>query len=101
MLNNQGRKVIKENVKGNVRNFDNYKNMTAADGSQFDQQWQEMASRMNFKSGFGNALEYGDQQYRPAPQKDQRNNQRAEARGLGIPEGYGFEDDSRRGHFIN
>jgi hypothetical protein len=60
MLNNQGRKIIKENVRGNVRNYDNYKNMTAADGSHFDQQWQDMASLMNFKSSFGNALEYGD-----------------------------------------
>ena len=36
MLNNQGRKIIRENVKGNVRNFDNYKNMTSNDGPNFD-----------------------------------------------------------------
>ena len=29
MLNNQGRKIIREKVKGNVRNFDNYKGMTS------------------------------------------------------------------------
>ena len=60
MLNDKGRKIIKENVRGNVRNFDNYKNMGAADGHKFDREWNEMAARMNFKSGFGNALEYGD-----------------------------------------
>ena len=50
-------------MKGNVRNFDNYKNMTSNDGPNFDKNWDEMAARMNFKSGFGNALEYGNQQY--------------------------------------
>ena len=92
MLNDKGRKVIKENVKGNVRNFDNYKNMTSADGPDFDHKWNEMANRMNFKSGFGNALEYGDTQYR-APPQPRRNDimeerARAEARGLSaIPGG--------------
>ena len=60
MLNDQGRKIIKENVKGNMRTFDNYKNMTSGDGPGFDQRWDEMAARMNFKSSFGNALECGD-----------------------------------------
>ena len=60
MINDQGRKIIKENVKGNVRNFDNFKNMTSQDGPDFDRRWDEMASRMNFKPGFGNQLEYGD-----------------------------------------
>ena len=42
MLNNQGRKIIKENVKGNIRNFDNYKNMSSGDGPGFDQKWDEI-----------------------------------------------------------
>ena len=89
MLNNQGRKIIKENVKGNIRNFDNYKNMSSGEGPGFDQKWDEMAARMNFKSSFGNALEYGDRQYQAPP----RNHQRAEARGLGIPEGMTINND--------
>ena len=39
MLNNKGRKVVKENYQGNVRNQDHYRGMQASHGAEFDREW--------------------------------------------------------------
>ncbi len=63
MLNNQGRKVIRERVGNDQRNYDHYKGLTSEDAGHFDQKWNQMAGQMGFKSKVGNALEYGGNDY--------------------------------------
>ena len=67
-----------------------------------------MAGHMGFRSGFGNALEYGGDD----PFANNRGNRNYadrpvyhQARGLGRPDqaearGLGYVDEGRRGHFI-
>lgn len=60
MLNDRGRKVIKEKMGNNQYNaFDHYKNMNTNDAPNFDQDWNRVAEQLNFRPSYGNALEYG------------------------------------------
>jgi hypothetical protein len=36
MLNNQGRKIVKERINGQMNSYDHYKNMREEEGPQFD-----------------------------------------------------------------
>ena len=54
MLNNQGRKVIKEKQRDQVNNYDHFKNMTVDDGQQFDRAWSNAANKFGFSSIGGN-----------------------------------------------
>ena len=108
MLNGAGRKIVKEHSNNETRSFDHFKRMGAADVDRFDQDWNRVANKLGFNAS--NALEYhGGQAYEPRgyggnPRGDKR---RAEARGLGMPDGgysdsrgLGYVDEGRRGHFI-
>ncbi len=58
-LNDRGRKVVKEKLgDSHFQSYDHYKNMTSADGNQFDQDWNHVAGQLGFQSR-SNALEYG------------------------------------------
>ena len=94
MLNDRGRKVIKEKI-GNTHfnSYDHFRHMTSKDGAQFDADWSNTAKHMNFNSGLGNALEYGGSD----PFANNRNQANyanrhtphhaaAKARGLAMPE---------------
>ena len=60
MLNDRGRKVIKEKMgQNNFNSYDHFKGMHANDASNFDQDWSRMANEMGFRPMGGNALEYG------------------------------------------
>lgn len=56
MLNDRGRKVIKERMGGNARAFDQYKNMNSNHNDQFDSEWNQMAQHMGFNSNMGNMI---------------------------------------------
>jgi len=43
MLNNAGRKVVKERLGNQMNNYDLFRNMEESDGERFDQEWQRMA----------------------------------------------------------
>jgi hypothetical protein len=43
MLNDKGRKVVKERIGDQMNNHDYYRNMREDEGHQFDQQWGQMA----------------------------------------------------------
>ena len=58
MLNDRGRKMVKERVGGNQRNFDHFKNMHGSDVAGFDQDWNRVANQLGFNPG-SNMLEYG------------------------------------------
>ena len=123
MLNDRGRKVIKENAGNGFNSYDHYKNMHQSDFPGFDQEWNDVAGQLGFKPN-SNALEYGgggnhrgsynerkNQHYAQARGLGMpSNDHRAEARGLGMPSndhfaearglGGGYMDDGRRGHYI-
>ena len=100
MINDQGRKIIKERIgDSQINNFDHFKNMGASDAGHFDQKWQEIAGNLGFQPN-SNALEYGGgrQTYGQKPYDRGLGNARhAEARGLAST---GVMDDDRHGHFI-
>jgi len=63
MLNNQGRKMVRERVGDQVNSYDHYKNMREEEGEHFDQQWGQAAGRLglatntaNNRLGYGGAL---------------------------------------------
>lgn len=107
MLNDRGRKIVKERMGGNQRNFDHFKNIHSNDAENFDQDWNRVAGQLGFNPG-SNMLEYGGGQndYKNYGRQARGNAGLAEARGLGVPEGYaesrglGYVDDGRRGHYI-
>jgi hypothetical protein len=61
MLNDRGRKVVRERQGDNVNSFDHYRNMRQEQASDFDQEWEAMAHQMGF--GSGNRLGYGEDPY--------------------------------------
>lgn len=104
MLNNQGRKIIKERVgDSNFNSYDHFKNMTSNDANNFDSNWNHVAQQLGFRANT-NALEYGCSQNYNQRQRGGHADAQAEARGLGMPtsqaRGLGHVDDSRRGHYI-
>jgi len=44
MLNDKGRKVVKERIGDKMNSHDHYRNMREEESHQFDQQWGHMAS---------------------------------------------------------
>ena len=58
MLNDRGRKIVKERMGENQRNFDHYKNMHSNDVHNFDEDWNRVAGQLGFNPG-SNMLEYG------------------------------------------
>ena len=65
MLNDKGRKIIKEQVgNSHFNNFDQYKNMHSGDAGNFDEEWNQVAASLGFKPN-SNALEYGNGQAYP------------------------------------
>ena len=123
MLNDKGRKVIKERIGNNINKYDHFKGMGISDTDGFDSDWNRVAGSLGF-GGAGNALEYGGNRgdpfannggnyadrdrnygYGKGGSKNARGlgagERRAEARGLGMPEpSYGV-DESRRGVYNN
>ena len=93
MLNDQGRKVIKEKLGNQMNSYDHYKNMREEEASQFDQQWQSMAGQMGLRTHtMNNALGYGAENY---------NNRGGSIRGGShAARGIGYEDNSRRGYYM-
>lgn len=89
MLNDQGRKVVKEKLGNQMNSYDHYKNMREEEADQFDAQWQQMANQMGFKAN-NNAIGYGNNNRLG---NGMRGNSHA---GRGI----GYEDDSRRGYYV-
>ena len=108
MLNNQGRKVIKERIGNDTRSYDHYKQLRQEEAHDFDNRWNQVADQLNFKSSMGNALEYGGgASYQNRSKGGQGNKRAAEARGLAMPEpeysdsrGLGYMNDQKHGHFI-
>ena len=59
MLNDRGRKVIKEKAgTDHFNSYDHFKGMGAARADDFDRDWNDMAARMGFQPNTM-ALEYG------------------------------------------
>ena len=51
MLNGQGRKVIKERVGNDRREYATFKGFDESGADQFDQDWNRVADRLGFKVG--------------------------------------------------
>jgi myeloid leukemia factor 1 len=60
MLNDKGRKIVKERLGNQMNSHDHYKNMREEEADQFDSQWGQMASQLGLKSSIANnRLGYG------------------------------------------
>lgn len=91
MLNDQGRKVVKEKLGNQLNSYDHYKNLREEDAPTFDQQWNQMANQLGFRSNaMSNALGYGGENYM----------NRGAGRNYYADRGLGYEDDSRRGYYV-
>ncbi|CDW73116.1 UNKNOWN [Stylonychia lemnae] len=93
MLNDKGRKVVKEKLGDQMNTYEHYKNMRDDEGSQFDQQWNQMSNQLGFKSGSSNnRLGYDNGRMNNSMQ------QRNLGSGGSLAIGY---DDNRRGAYVN
>ena len=54
MLNDNGRKVVKERLGNQMNSHDHYKNMREEEADQFDTQWGQMAGQLGLKSSIAN-----------------------------------------------
>lgn len=60
MLNDKGRKMVKERVGQNMNSYDHYKNMREEEGDTFDHEWGSAAQRLGLPtSTANNRLGYG------------------------------------------
>lgn len=48
MLNDKGRKVVKERIGNQQSSYDHYKNMREDEGEHFDQAWGSMSKQLGF-----------------------------------------------------
>ena len=61
MLNDQGRKIIKQKIGNDYGSYDHFKNVSAGEGAhKFDDEWNRVANNLGFQSKFNNALEYSN-----------------------------------------
>ena len=71
MLNDKGRKVVKERMGDQMNSHDHYRNMREEESHQFDQQWGQMAgqlglgtstanNRLGYGGGSSHAIQYDD-----------------------------------------
>lgn len=54
MLNDKGRKVVKEKIGDQLNSHDHYRNMREEDGHHFDQQWGQMAGQLGLGTSTAN-----------------------------------------------
>ena len=82
MLNDKGRKVIKERMGNNINKYDNFKGMGIADADNFDSDWNRVAGQLGF-GGNGNALEYSGSRGDPFANNSGNYNDRKKNYGYG------------------
>ena len=54
MLNDKGRKIVKERVGQQMNSYDHYKNIKEEEGEEFDNRWGQMAQQLGLKSSAAN-----------------------------------------------
>lgn len=54
MLNDKGRKIVKERLGQQMNSYDHYKNMREEEGEEFDNHWGQMANQLGLKSTTAN-----------------------------------------------
>lgn len=54
MLNEKGRKVVKERLGNQANSYEHYKNMREEDAMGFDNEWTGMAQKIGFNSNLAN-----------------------------------------------
>lgn len=54
MLNDKGRKIVKERIGQQMNSYDHYKNMREEEGEEFDNRWGQMANQLGLKSSTAN-----------------------------------------------
>ena len=75
MLNDKGRKVIREKIGERVKSYDEYKGIKKDEAVDFDADWDRIASDLGFKPSV-KAIGYGG---------GEKNEKIAESRGLAMP----------------
>ena len=60
MLNDKGRKIVKERLGNQMNNYDHYKGLREEDAGQFDQEWSSHARQLGLPANTANnMLGYG------------------------------------------